>query len=485
MLHFKTIFNVLGTLLFIEAFLMILCLAVAFYYGEEDTLAFIISILTTLCAAFVMKNAGRDSDNTLSRRDAYLLVTLTWVVFSFFGTLPFLIGGFLDNFTDAYFETMSGFTTTGASVIDDVTEMPRGILFWRSLSQWIGGLGIVFFTIALLPSMVGGSVRVFAAEATGPLRAKLHPRLSTNAKWLWSIYIFLTLACIGSFFLCGMTWYEALNYAMTSTATGGFAIHNDGLGHFHCASVEYVCTLFCFLSGVNFTLLYFTVSRLSPRELLRNAEFRFYGIVTLLCTVFVMALLLATGNYGVEHAFRSAIFQVVSFITSTGLFNEDVAQWPVAAVIVLVACMVIGASSGSTSSGIKSIRAVMLLKIAQNEFRQILHPNAVLPLRLNGQNIPQQKRVTLLAFLTIFMLLCGLMFTLLMAFDIGTVNSVKITLSCICNVGPSLDTGVGPNISWSSLPTLVKWACSAMMLIGRLEIFSVLIIFTRAFWKEN
>lgn len=485
MIHLKTIYKILGTLLYIEAFLMVMCFVMAFYFNEDDTLAFIVSILMTLCAAFLLKYFGRNSDDTLSRRDAYLLVTLTWVVFSVFGTLPFLIGGYLHSFTDAFFETMSGFTTTGASIIDDVERMPHGLLFWRSLTQWIGGLGIVFFTIALLPSMVGGSVRVFAAEATGPLRAKLHPRLSTNAKWLWSIYIFLTLACIGSFFLSGMRWYDSVNYAMTTTATGGFAVHNDGLAHFHIPAVEYVCTLFCFLSGINFTLLYIATMKLRPKMLFRNSEFKFYGLVTLGCTVFVMILLMAHGGYTVERAFRSSVFQVVSFITSTGLFNEDVGQWPRAAVIVLACCMVVGASSGSTSSGIKSIRAVMLLKIVQNEFRQILHPNAVLPLRLDGQNISQQKRVTLLAFLTTFLLICLFMFTILMAYGLGAVNSVKITISCICNVGPSLDTGVGPATTWSALPALLKWLCSLVMLIGRLEIFSVLIIFTRAFWKEN
>ena len=196
MVNLKTIYKILGQLLLIEASLMFLCLCIAFYYGEDDTLSFIISTALTISVAFLLKYVGQDSNNTLSRRDSYLLVSLTWVAFSIFGMLPFMIGGYISNLTDAFFETMAGFSTTGASIINDVERLPHGILFWRSLSQWIGGLGIVFFTIALLPSMVGGSVKVFAAEATGPIRAKLHPKLSTNAKWLWSIYIFLTLACV-------------------------------------------------------------------------------------------------------------------------------------------------------------------------------------------------------------------------------------------------------------------------------------------------
>ena len=485
MINLKTIYKILGQLLLIEASLMFLCLGIAIYYAEDDTLAFIVSTALTISCAFLLKYVGQDSNNTLSRRDSYLLVSLTWVAFSIFGMLPFMIGGYINNLTDAFFETMAGFSTTGASIIDNVERLPHGILFWRSLSQWIGGLGIVFFTIALLPSMVGGSVKVFAAEATGPIRAKLHPKLSTNAKWLWSIYIFLTLACIGCYFLCGMNWFDSINYAMTTTATGGFAIHNDGLHHFGIPAIEYTCTLFCFLCGINFTLLYFSISKLRLKNLLRNSEFKFYISMTLVCTLAVMLMLFFQKGYTLEHAFRSSVFQVVSFITSTGLFNEDVAEWPSASVIILGLCMIVGASSGSTSSGMKGVRVVMLLKIVRNEFRQILHPNAVLPVRINGLNIPQQQRVTLLAFFTTFVLLCLIMFTLLIMFDIDYVNSAKITLSCISNVGPSLDTGVGPNITWASLPTAVKWLCSAMMLMGRLEIFSVLIIFTRAFWKEN
>ena len=485
MINFRTIYKVLGTLLFMEASLMVVCACMAFYYAESDMPAFLISVVATVMGAFALKLAGRDAGNSLSRRDSFLLVTLIWILFSLFGTLPFIISGYITNFTDAFFETMSGFTTTGATIIDDVERLPHALLFWRSLSQWVGGLGIVFLTIALLPSMAGGSVKVFAAEATGPMKAKLHPRLSTTAKWLWSIYLMLTLACIGSYMLCGMPLYDGVNYAMTTTATGGFAIHNDGLLHYNIPMIEYACTLFCFLSGINFTLLYFSASKLRPSVLLKNDEFKFYVLMTIGCSVVVIASLLIWGGFSFEHAFRSGLFQVVSFLTSTGLFNEDVAAWPRLSVIILVVCMVVGASSGSTASGMKSIRALMLLNIVRNEFRQILHPNAILPLRVNGTNISQQKRVTLLAFFTSFIIITLIMFSAMMAFGLNPTNAMKVSLSCLCNVGPSLDTGVGPNTTWSALPAVAKWMCAATMLVGRLEIFSVLVIFTRSFWKEN
>ncbi|MBQ6652754.1 MAG: TrkH family potassium uptake protein [Prevotella sp.] len=485
MINLKSVYKVLGTLLFIEAVLMLSCLAVTICYHEDDTFTFLTSILLTVSLGFILKYLGRESNDSLSRRDAYLLVTLSWMLFSLCGTLPFMIGGYITNFTDAYFESISGFTTTGATIVSHVEQLPHGLLFWRSLTQWIGGLGIVFFTIALLPSMVGGTVKVFAAEATGPIRTKLHPKLSTTAKWLWVVYVVLTLCCAGAYALCGMSLFESVNYAMTTTATGGFAIHDNGLQHFSSAPIEYSCSLFCFLSGINFTLLYFSLSKLRLRSLFKNTEFKFYFWSATAFTIVVMLALIVQSGYNAEHAFRSALFQVVTFITSTGLFNEDVSGWPMLAILILLLCMVIGASSGSTSSGLKGIRVVMLFKVMRNELRQILHPNAVLPLRAGGQNIPMQKRVTLFAFFAFFFAISLVAAASLLMSGVDAPNAVKITLSCISNVGPELETGIGQSLSWAGLPVHVKWFCAMLMLVGRLEIFSVIVIFTPAFWKEN
>ena len=228
MIDKSIIFKIIGSLLFIEALLLLACLFMAIGYQEDDVPAFIITIILTTLTGIVLHYLGRNADNNMSRRDAYLVVTLSWIIFSFFGTLPFIISGYIPSFTDAYFETMSGFTTTGATIIDDVDKLPHGLLFWRSMTQWIGGLGIVFFTTAVLPSFVGGSVKVFAAEATGPISSRLHPRLSTGAKWIWVVYLVLTIGCVLSFMACGMGWFDSINYAMGSTATGGFFHHNNG-----------------------------------------------------------------------------------------------------------------------------------------------------------------------------------------------------------------------------------------------------------------
>lgn len=483
MINLKLIYKIIGSLLFIEAMMLLVCLGVSVYYHEDDLLAFVCSIAISAGTALVLRLFARNCDNNLSRRDAYLVVTLTWVVFSLFGTLPFLIGGYLHSFTDAFFETMSGFTTTGASIIDDVDALPHGILFWRSFTQWIGGLGIVFFTIALLPSLVGGSVKVFAAEATGPIKTKLHPRLSTNAKWIWVVYLCITLLCIVSLKLAGMDFFSSVNYSFTTAATGGFATHSDY--SYLTPVVQYIVTFFCFVSGVNFTMLYITVSKRKISTLFKSAECKFYFFVVVAFTLFIAFELMWKNGYALEPALRSSVFQVVSFITTTGLLSDDPAVWPHVTWVVLAVCMFFGACSGSTSGGFKCIRCVMLLKIIKNEFRQMLHPNAVLPMRVDGTNVPSSKRVTLLAFLSIYLILCLFCSFSMIAMGIDNTNAITITLSSLGNVGPTLGTEIGPTMSWSELPVAAKWICSVLMLIGRLEIFSVLVIFTPQFWKEN
>ena len=485
MVNFRIISKIIGSLLFIEAFFMSSCALMAFSYHEDDLMAFLMSLLLTFGSGFFFLYLGRNSENSLSRRDAYVVVTAAWVVFSFFGMFPFLIHGSITNVTDAYFETMSGFSTTGATILDDVECLPHAILFWRSLMQWIGGLGIVFFTIAILPSLVGGSVKVFAAEATGPIKAKMHPRLSTTAKWIWSIYLILTFACGLSFWTAGMNWFEALNYSMTTTATGGFSIHNESTEFFHSPTIDYISITFQFLSGINFTLLYITIFKMKLKSLFTNSEFRLYISIMAGATLWIMYLLISRMDYDFEHAFRSALFQVVSFMTTTGMFNEDAGTWPHVTWVILGVVMYLGACAGSTSGGFKCIRGVMLLKVVRNNFRQSLHPNAVLPVKVNGQNIPQSKLITLFAFFTLTMLMILVTATIMIVAGIDNTNAITIALSCVSNVGPTLGTQRGPVMSWSILPEYIKWILCLLMLMGRLEIMTVLVLFTRSFWKEN
>ena len=485
MVNWRLIWKIMGSLLFIEAFFMSWCFAMAKVFGESDEMAFLLSTALTFGSAFVMLFFGREAENSMSRRDAYVVVTLAWVVFSVFGMFPFIIHGSITNLTDAFFETMSGFTTTGATIIDDVERLPHGILFWRSLMQWIGGLGIVFFTIAVLPSFVGGSMKVFAAEATGPMRSKMPPRLSTSATWIWCIYMLLTVACGLSFWAAGMEWFDATNYAMSTTATGGFSTHNGSM-FMASNTIEYLAILFQFLAGINFTLLYMCIFKLRPGVVVRNNEFRLYVVTIAIATLWIMYLLVTRLHYNLEPAFRSALFQVVSFITTTGLSNENAGFWPHMTWIILMVLMFMGACGGSTTGGFKCIRVSMLIKVLRNEFRHILHPNAVLPVKLGEQSIPQGKLVTLLAFFTLYIIMllitCAIM---VVGGDIDLTNSMTISLSLISNIGAGLDTNIGPQMSWADLSVPIKWTCSFLMLVGRLEIMTVLVLFTRSFWKEN
>jgi len=486
MINYRLIYKILGSLQFLLGILLLGCTGISFCYKEDDMLAFLISAILTFSSGFVLKYWGRDADNNLNRRDSYLLVTVTWLIFSLFGMLPFIISGYITNLTDAFFETMSGFTTTGATILDDVEWLPHATLFWRTQTQWLGGLGIVFFTIAILPSMVGnGSVKVFAAEATGPLRTKMHPRLSTMAKWIWTVYLTLTVACVLSYYAAGMGWFDSINYAMTTTATGGFATHNDSTAFFQSPTIEYISILFQFLAGINFMMLYVSVFRLKPGSLLKSSEFKAYIIIILISTLWIGYLLMTRNGYGLERAFRSSLFQVVSFITTTGLFNDDAAMWPHITWVILGCLMFVGACSGSTTGGFKCVRLVMVVKVLRNEFHKLVHPNAVLPVKVNGMPVPRSQLSTLLAFFAIFTLMILLTATLMIASDIDNTNAITIALSCISNVGPTLGTQIGPEMSWSELPEHVKWLCSFLMLVGRLEIMSVLVLFTRGFWKDN
>jgi trk system potassium uptake protein TrkH len=485
MLNYRIIYKIIGTLLYIEAVMMMWCMGISLYLKEDDSMAFIIAVILTVMAGIGFKYLGRKSDNSLRRREAYLLVTLTWIIFSLFGSLPFMISGYITDFTDAFFETISGFSTTGCSILDDVERLPHGLLFWRTMTQWIGGLGIVFFTIAIIPSLVGGNVKVFSAEATGPIRAKMHPRLSTTAKWIWSIYFLLTIGCAVCFYLSGMGLFDCMNYAMTTTATGGFSTHNANTGYFHNPYIDYTAIVFMFLSGTSFTLLYMTLFKGRLKLFLRNSEFRLYVGAVIVATAAVIIALIYHNGYEWLDALRVGLFQVISVMTTTGIYNDDISQWHHVTWFILYICMIMGACSGSTSGGFKCIRSVMVFTILRNEIRRILHPRAVLPVKVNDTTIPYSSQVTLLAFLAAYVVLCLFTYFCMILMGIDSTNSITIAISCASNVGPTLGIDIGPAMSWGMLPDIAKWLLSALMLMGRLEIFTVVVLFTPTFWKDN
>ena len=313
----------------------------------------------------------------------------------------------------------------------------------------------------------------------------MHPRLTTTAKWIWSIYLLLTIGCGVSFWAVGMNWYEALNYSMTTTATGGFSIHNDGTNFFNSPEIDYISILFQFLAGINFTLLYVSIFKTRLTHLFRDSEFKLYITVVAIATMVIMSTLILQMGYDYERAFRESLYQVVSFMTTTGVYNADVAQWPHLTWIIIGCVMLLGACAGSTSGGFKCIRGVMLLKVVRNNFRQSLHPNAVLPVRINGQNVPRARLIALSAFFVLVVMMLLVTTTIMILSGIDSVNSIIIALSCVSNVGPSLANDIGANITWSGMADHIKWILCLLMLMGRLEIMTVLVLFTRSFWKEN
>lgn len=474
----------MGFLFFIETGFLILCSLLAVYYRESDVSAFLTSAAITAGAGILASLFGKNAEKKISRRDGYVVVTFAWVFFSLFGMLPFYISGYIPRITDAFFETMSGFTTTGASILDNIESLPHGLLFWRSMTQWIGGLGIVFFTIAVLPVFGVGGVQLFAAEATGPTHDKVHPRIGVTAKWIWSIYLGLTITEIFLLLFGGMNLFDSVCHSLTTTATGGYSTKQNSIAAFNSPYIEYVITLFMFLAGINFTLLYLLFLKGNFKRLFNDTEFHWYVGTVAFFTIFTTTTLIWTSPMGMEESFRKAIFQVVSLQTTTGFISADYMTWvPVLWTLVCI-IMLFGACAGSTTGGMKCIRIAIMNRVAKNELKHIIHPNAILPVRINRQVISPTTQSTILAFTFLYIAIILTGWIVLMLFGVGFEEAFSVVISSLGNVGPGIGK-CGPAYSWSGLSDAAKWTSAILMLVGRLELFTVLLLFTPGFWKKH
>lgn len=474
----------MGFLFFIETGFLILCSLPAVYYRESDVSAFLTSAAITAGAGILASLFGKNAEKKISRRDGYVVVTFAWVFFSLFGMLPFYISGYIPRITDAFFETMSGFTTTGASILDNIESLPHGLLFWRSMTQWIGGLGIVFFTIAVLPVFGVGGVQLFAAEATGPTHDKVHPRIGVTAKWIWSIYLGLTITEIFLLLFGGMNLFDSVCHSLTTTATGGYSTKQNSIAAFNSPYIEYVITLFMFLAGINFTLLYLLFLKGNFKRLFNDTEFHWYVGTVAFFTIFTTTTLIWTSPMGMEESFRKAIFQVVSLQTTTGFISADYMTWvPVLWTLVCI-IMLFGACAGSTTGGMKCIRIAIMNRVAKNELKHIIHPNAILPVRINRQVISPTTQSTILAFTFLYIAIILTGWIVLMLFGVGFEEAFSVVISSLGNVGPGIGK-CGPAYSWSGLSDAAKWTSAILMLVGRLELFTVLLLFTPGFWKKH
>ena len=483
MINFKTIIRIIGILLLLETVMLLACSAISYYYNDEALLDFWKSAGITAGAGLLMTIAGKGGEKQLTRRDGYVLVSLAWVAFSLFGMLPFYISGYVPDITNAFFETMSGFTSTGATVLDNIESLPHGLLFWRGMTQWIGGLGIIMFTIAVLPIFGVSGLQVFAAEASGPTHDKVHPRIGITAKWIWSIYTGLTLILVVLLMLGGMDWFDSVCHAFATTGTGGFSTKQASVAYYNSPYIEYVISIFMFISGINFTLLLFFVNR-KFKKVIDNAELKWYFWSVAGFTAVIAVVLYYTSSMGVEEAFRKSLFQVISLQTSTGFATDDYMLWTPMLWGLLTVVMIMGACAGGTTGELKGIRMVILAKLSRKEFKHILHPNAVLPVRVNKQVISPSIVSTVLAFFFLYIIIIIVGILIMMGMGIGAEESIGCVISSIGNMGPGLgDTG--PAYSWNALPDAAKWLLSFLMLLGRLELFTVLLLFTPEFWKRN
>ena len=479
---YRFIAHLTGLLLAFESMLLLACCCVSMIYGERDLMSFVISFAVCLSVSAILLIYGRRKKCAMSRNEGYIVVALSWVFFSVFGMVPYLWGGFIPNITDAFFETMSGFTTTGATILDNIESMPHGILFWRSLTQWIGGLGIVCFTIVLLPGFGASSQMLYLSEATGVTHNKLCPKTRVMARYIFMVYILLTAVESALLMAGGMGLFDAVCHSMTTTATGGFSTKQASIAYWHSPYIEYVVSLFMLLSAINFSL-YIVACKSKWKQLRKNTELKWFACSVGLLTLVISVVLFLNNGYGVEEAFRKSLFQVATCHTSCGFATDDYNLWPPFTWMLLIFAMLSGGCTGSTSGGVKNLRLIIIANCIRNQFRQILHPRAVLPVRA-GFPFDNKLVTTVLVFFAAYLSVAFIGWTLLMAFGVVFTEAMSTVISAMGNVGPGLGS-FGPAFSWAALPDAAKWILSSLMLIGRLEIFGFLLIFYRSTWKGS
>ena len=480
--NFKIIIGLLGLLSAINGTFMFLCLPFSIYYSE-DWKSILYSGLITLGSGLVLWKITNSTENKeLKKRDGYLIVTLGWLMMSFFGTLPYLVSGSIPHFTDAFFETISGYTTTGASILTDIESMPKGILFWRSLTQWIGGMGIIVLTVAILPILGIGGMQLFGAESPGISPDKLKPRIKDTAKRLWLIYLGLTLLELVLLMMGDMSFFHAINHSLTTMATGGFSTHQDSIAYYQSPYIQYVITFFMFMAGLNFTMTYFGMKG-KFKKVWDNEEFRAYLILTCLFAILVSFALYLFSDNDYETSFRNSLFQVVSVITTTGYITADYTSWMPFLTVLFFILMFMGGSSGSTAGGVKVVRHVILFKNSFLEMKRQMHPSAVIPVRLNRKAVNRDITFHVLAFMMIYFSIFAAGCIAISMTGVEFETAIGAVATSLGNIGPGLGS-VGPVYNFYHIPETAKWMLSFLMLLGRLELFTVLMLFTRFYWKS-
>ncbi|CAH8281706.1 trk system potassium uptake protein TrkH [Mariniflexile fucanivorans] len=495
-LNYKIIFHFLGLLLVFNGGFMLLASLVSYVYNDGVSLQIFFSGLFTIIIGMVVMLFTRKHKKEMNKREGYIVVTFGWIIMSLSGTLPYVLTQSIPNFTNAFFETMSGYTTTGASILNNIEIMPEGILFWRSTTHWIGGMGIIVLAIAILPLLGIGGMQLFAAEAPGPSGDKLHPRITDTAKRLWLIYFGYTAAETLLLKLAGMSFFDAINHSMATLSTGGFSTKNASVAYWNNQPIiQYIIIFFMFLAGSNFVLSYFAFKG-KVQKIINDEEFKLYFKFVAIFTIIVALVIYFQADISkssIDHpmvwgegesSFRHALFQVLTVITTTGFVSADYTLWTPFLTVFFFGIMFLGGSAGSTAGGVKVVRHLILIKNGFLEFKRTLHPNAIVPVRYNKKAINRFIVFNVLAFFMLYMLsfiVGALVFSM---FNIDFESSIGLSASSLGNIGPALG-GFGPVNNYAALPPLAQWWSSFLMLIGRLELFTVLILFTPFFWRNR
>ena len=487
MLNFKIILRVFGLLLLILGGFLLIPMVCSIIYGSEDLHGFLYSIL--ICGVIGLGlSQVKSKEKKIGKREGYLVVSLGWIVLCLASALPYFLTGVLPEFNLAIFESTSGLTTTGASVFNDIESLPPGILLWRSLTQWIGGMGIIVLTVAIFPLLGIGGVELFVAEAPGPTSDKIHPRIKETAKRLWLLYVSLTgILGLVLFTIGKLSLFDSINHALTTMSTGGFSTKNASLAHFP-PIVHYIVMLFMFIAGMNYALIYLGLKGKFKR-VWSSDELKTYVIGVILLSVVVMMAIHTSTDYTFEQSFREGTFQILSVITTTGFITADYTAWNPFLTLIFFFLLFTGACSGSTSGGIKVIRHLVFHKNSFLEFKRLLHPKAMIRLKVD-KNLVAPKVVThILVFFMIYLLIFGIS-CLFMSIvlneniDQPLLTALGSVATCLGNVGPGIGS-VGPIDNFSQIPGIGKIYLSGLMIVGRLELFTVLIMFTPYFWKAN
>ncbi len=485
----------MGLLILCNGSFMLFAALISWYYEDGATAGITISAIATILVGSLLMVFTKNHDKEIKTREGFLVVTLGWIFMSLSGTLPYILTGAIPSFTNAFFETMSGYTTTGASILDDIESIPEGVLLWRSLTHWIGGMGIIVLAIAILPLLGIGGMQLFTAESPGPSTAKLKPRITDTAKRLWFIYAGLTFAEAILLKIAGMNLFDAVNHALSTMATGGFSTKNASAAYWNDTPIiQYILILFMFLAGMNFVLSYFAFKG-KVQKVLQDEEFRWYigflaafTLLTSLVIYFKADLALSSIDHpqiwgAAESAFRHALFQVLAIVTTTGFVTADYTLWTPFLTVFFFGMFFLGGSAGSTAGGVKVMRHMLMIKNSIQELKRNLHPHAILTIRFNSHMVRKKIVFNILGFFILYLLSFILGAVVLAFMGLDLITALGGSATSLGNIGPSFGS-LGPVNNFNGIPAAAKWWCSFLMLIGRLELFTVLILFTPYFWKR-